>query len=199
MIFPIIGEIGENWQMLKNSNHSDPSTNGKEVPEKACDVQLGITSPSMETPIKDAEENTATLLPLSASDISAKLVIIGALLMAMIGFAAIIFDGAIIAIMLASTIAMVLWLGMNWHHGSFNVTKQRVFDLQQAQQKAEKANLAKSRFLAIASHEMRTPLNGILGMSKLLDDTPMTPEQANYNKAIRISGESLFSFVEGHA
>ena len=177
--------------MLKNLNHSDPSTNGKEVPEKARDVQLGVASPSMVTPI-----NNATPLPLSASDISAKLVIVGAALMAMIGVTAFVFDGGLIAIVLASAVATVLWLGINWHHGSFSVTKQRVHDLQQAQQKAEKANLAKSRFLAIASHEMRTPLNGILGMSKLLDDTPMTPEQANYNKAIRISGESLFSFVE---
>ena len=177
--------------MLKNLNHSDPSTNGKEVPEKARDVQLGVASPSMVTPI-----NNATPLPLATSEISAKLVIVGALLMAMIGVTAFIFDGDFIAIVLASAIATVLWLGINWHHGSFSVTKQRVHDLQQAQQKAEKANLAKSRFLAIASHEMRTPLNGILGMSKLLDDTPMTPEQANYNKAIRISGESLFSFVE---
>ena len=182
--------------MLKNLNHSDPSTNGKEVLEKAGDVQLGVASPSMVTPINNAVENTATPLPLSASDISAKLAIIGAALMAMIGIASYIVNGGFIATVLASAIAAVLWLGMNWHHGSFSVTRQRVQDLQQAQQKAEKANLAKSRFLAIASHEMRTPLNGILGMSKLLDDTPMTPEQVNYNKAIKISGESLFSFVE---
>ncbi len=182
--------------MLKNIKHSVPSSNEEIVHEKAPDAQLNITTPAMVTPIMGAEKIIASPLPLSASELSTKLVIIGALLMAMIGVAAFVFNGTFIAIALASAVSCALWLGINWHYGSFNITKQRLLDLQQAQQKAEKANLAKSRFLAIASHEMRTPLNGILGMSKLLDDTPMTAEQANYNKAIRISGESLFSFVE---
>ncbi len=46
--------------------------------------------------------------------------------------------------------------------------------------RAEAANEAKSRFLATVSHEVRTPLNGVLGMADLLRDTALTPEQANY-------------------
>ena len=48
----------------------------------------------------------------------------------------------------------------------------------------------------MASHEMRTPLNGILGMSQLLADSGLNAEQANYNNAIKVSGDGLFSFVE---
>ncbi len=49
--------------------------------------------------------------------------------------------------------------------------------------------------LALLSHEFRTPLNGVLGMARLLEGTRLTPEQKDYVSALRASGEHLLSLV----
>ena len=70
--------------------------------------------------------------------------------------------------------------------------------LQQAKETAEASNLAKSRYLTGISHELRSPLNSILGYAQLLEkDNGLTEEHRNKAKIIRRSGDHLADIIEG--
>ena len=78
-----------------------------------------------------------------------------------------------------------------------DVTERRDAEaaLKQARDDADQANSARAAFLATVSHEIRTPINGVIGMTGLLLDTELTPAQWRYANTLRVSAEHLLQVI----
>ncbi len=72
---------------------------------------------------------------------------------------------------------------------------RREAELEVARDRAEAANRAKSAFLANMTHELRTPMNGVVGMAELLGESPLDDDQRLYVDTIRSSGEALLAII----
>ena len=85
-----------------------------------------------------------------------------------------------------------------FHVSATDVTAMRETEeqLRAARDRARLADQAKSEFVASMSHEMRTPMNGILGITELLSNTELAPRQTQYVQIIRDCGAALMHLIE---
>lgn len=104
----------------------------------------------------------------------------------------VIHDSLAILILLGIVFSMKIAFASN--RMSRKMLEQK-YELTQAKDAVELASRAKSAFLATMSHEVRTPMNGILGIANLLGDTNLTVKQADYVDMIRYSGETLLAML----
>jgi PAS domain S-box-containing protein len=79
----------------------------------------------------------------------------------------------------------------------FNITDRKKYEreLVLARRRAENATEDKANFLSTVSHEIRTPMNAIIGISNLLQETELAPDQQKYVRILKDSSEGLLSLI----
>lgn len=93
------------------------------------------------------------------------------------------------------TLTLGLALLLAYVAASARANMRTAAELAEAQRVAVAANEAKSAFLAVMSHEVRTPLNGVLGMARALQRTPLDQRQQRYVETMLRSGDTLIAML----
>ena len=86
--------------------------------------------------------------------------------------------------------------GVAVNYAEITARKLAEKELQKAKESAESADRSKSAFLAMISHELRTPMNGVIGFTNLLLDTELTSTQRDFTQTIQQSGNSLLVLID---
>ena len=94
-----------------------------------------------------------------------------------------------------SLLTLALLKNINYRAKANKLLQEKNDELQLAKEKAEKANIAKAQFLSTITHELRTPLYAVTGLTHLLLEGNPTNEQKEHLNSLRFSGEYLLSLI----
>ncbi len=99
----------------------------------------------------------------------------------------------IVTCIVLSILSIILFLNQYLKH----LIREKTKELHIAKERAEESNKLKTSFIHNISHEVRTPMNGIIGFSELLNDPEITPsEQKEYSKIVRNSSKQLIHIID---
>ncbi len=118
----------------------------------------------------------------------------GALLVVIIQQRIVALPGAIVPLFTIVSISFLSHLSSKFYYNHMELLAQRL-QLQKAKEDAEKANSAKSEFLATMSHEIRTPINSILGFLELISFGHLDEKQKEYLKIVESNTQNLVTII----
>jgi len=102
---------------------------------------------------------------------------------------------SIALIIILSLLALSLFKNNNLRAKANNLLKDKNVELTLSKEKAEKASLAKAQFLSTVTHELRTPLYAVTGLTHLLLEEDPKPDQKEHLNSLKFSGEYLLSLI----
>ncbi len=102
---------------------------------------------------------------------------------------------SIALIVILSLLTLSLYKNNNLRAKANDLLQDKNNELQLAKEKAEKASLAKAQFLSTITHELRTPLYAVTGLTHLLLEENPKPDQKEHLNSLKFSGEYLLSLI----
>ncbi len=106
-------------------------------------------------------------------------------------------NGSVLDCLLTSTAWRSIDGELTGYHGMIRdiTIRKKTQELERAKQVAERSAMLKGQFLDNMSHEIRTPMNVVIGMTHLLEHTPLTTKQQEYIRALKLSADNLLKLI----